>query len=578
MTTATPIPKPNPYDPSFSYETDALNLFLFTSLTAGSSHIVTATSRLETILKANRVPYYATDLATDEKAKRIWTRRSKGKKLPGLVKGAMVVGDLEQVEEWNEFGEIKMMLGGTPVQKMGLKQPAPTSAPKMATAKENLPPTAPSLPMSTDLPIRTKEPQSIPPMTSTTSPSTALAPQTQTEPPSQSKPTAQSSLASEVAAAALKRKQDKSAAILRPKAGVDASKIRPMPADAPVLSPAIEDPPAPPSSSAGLPPEEAAAAKAVAEGAVPDAEPVEDALNAAPAASSGLDAVFSKPSKADQEEESAASSAKPADEAKEAAATPSTGTEAVPSKSVKDEKPDDEVVTSNPAQHTTPENSVAENKSTEVEHEMEKADDSAEPDAAVVPKAADESSAPPSSIEPTTTASKPANSENADEEETTPDNIPAKASEDATRVPSPSATHPTATESSPRSEHLNPSHDETPAEDLPETTSTLTSKTGSETVTGETLDPEAGAKAEARQGEENASSPTTEIGNQAQSTNSTAASPTTHTTEEADESTTAPSTTEQPADEVAEDDASTPASTAFASHTADPDAAKPGDR
>lgn len=32
-------------------------LYLFTSLTAGSSHIITATSRLETILKANRIPF-----------------------------------------------------------------------------------------------------------------------------------------------------------------------------------------------------------------------------------------------------------------------------------------------------------------------------------------------------------------------------------------------------------------------------------------------------------------------------------------------------------------------------------------
>jgi len=32
-------------------------LFLYTSLTAGSSHIITATSRLETILKANKIPF-----------------------------------------------------------------------------------------------------------------------------------------------------------------------------------------------------------------------------------------------------------------------------------------------------------------------------------------------------------------------------------------------------------------------------------------------------------------------------------------------------------------------------------------
>jgi len=67
-------------------------LFLFTSLTAGSSHIVTATSRLETILKANRLPFQAIDVATDEKARRLWGRRAGKKKLPGLVKEGYVIG------------------------------------------------------------------------------------------------------------------------------------------------------------------------------------------------------------------------------------------------------------------------------------------------------------------------------------------------------------------------------------------------------------------------------------------------------------------------------------------------------
>lgn len=67
-------------------------LYLFTSLTAGSSHIITATSRLETILKANKLPFRAIDVATDEKARTLWGRRSRGKKLPGLVKYGTIVG------------------------------------------------------------------------------------------------------------------------------------------------------------------------------------------------------------------------------------------------------------------------------------------------------------------------------------------------------------------------------------------------------------------------------------------------------------------------------------------------------
>ncbi|RJE25213.1 hypothetical protein PHISCL_02426 [Aspergillus sclerotialis] len=67
-------------------------LYLYTSLTAGSSHIVTATARVETILKANKLPFKAIDVATDDAARKLWGRKSKGKKLPGLVKFGTVVG------------------------------------------------------------------------------------------------------------------------------------------------------------------------------------------------------------------------------------------------------------------------------------------------------------------------------------------------------------------------------------------------------------------------------------------------------------------------------------------------------
>ncbi|KAJ5660525.1 hypothetical protein N7507_006976 [Penicillium longicatenatum] len=89
-------------------------LYLYTSLTAGSSHIITATSRIETILKANKLPFRAIDVATDEAARKLWGRRSKGKKLPGLVKYGNIVGDLEEVEEWNEFGELRMVINSAP--------------------------------------------------------------------------------------------------------------------------------------------------------------------------------------------------------------------------------------------------------------------------------------------------------------------------------------------------------------------------------------------------------------------------------------------------------------------------------
>lgn len=94
-----------------SYHTDP-TLYLYTSLTAGSSHIITATSRLSTILKANKIPFQALDVATDEKARMLWGRRAGKRKLPGLVRAGLVVGDLEEVEEWNEYGELKENVGG----------------------------------------------------------------------------------------------------------------------------------------------------------------------------------------------------------------------------------------------------------------------------------------------------------------------------------------------------------------------------------------------------------------------------------------------------------------------------------
>ena len=80
-----------------TYSTDPA-LYIYTSLTAGSSHIITATSRLETILRANRVPFKALDIAVDEKARMLWGRRAgkdasgRQRKIPGLVQMGMVLG------------------------------------------------------------------------------------------------------------------------------------------------------------------------------------------------------------------------------------------------------------------------------------------------------------------------------------------------------------------------------------------------------------------------------------------------------------------------------------------------------
>ncbi|KAK0633075.1 hypothetical protein B0T14DRAFT_491317 [Immersiella caudata] len=119
--------------PATSYSTDPA-LYIYTSLTAGSSHIVTATSRLETILRANRVPFKAIDIATDEKARMLWGRRAgkdesgRVRKLPGLVQMGLVLGDLVEIEDWNEYGELKQHVK---IYYDEFTQPSISQAPKL---------------------------------------------------------------------------------------------------------------------------------------------------------------------------------------------------------------------------------------------------------------------------------------------------------------------------------------------------------------------------------------------------------------------------------------------------------------
>ena len=144
-----------------SYHTDP-NLYLYTSLTAGSSQIITATSRMETILKANKIKFQALDVATDEKARMLWGRRAGKRKLPGLVRMGMIVGDLEEVEEWNEYGELRDNVepGSKPPSSAPVtpsKTPGAPSSDTMSTAP-GMNPVTPSKPpafiSSTETPPR----------------------------------------------------------------------------------------------------------------------------------------------------------------------------------------------------------------------------------------------------------------------------------------------------------------------------------------------------------------------------------------------------------------------------------------
>ncbi|KAF2753218.1 hypothetical protein EJ05DRAFT_505227 [Pseudovirgaria hyperparasitica] len=121
------------------YDTDP-TLYLVTSLTAGNSHIVSATSRMETILRANKIPFTGVDTATDERMRSLWSRRARGKRFPGLVREGFLVGDLEQIEEWNEFGELLenlAPLGGA--ASVPASAPAPAAKAALAEAPVSIP-------------------------------------------------------------------------------------------------------------------------------------------------------------------------------------------------------------------------------------------------------------------------------------------------------------------------------------------------------------------------------------------------------------------------------------------------------
>lgn len=78
---------PTAFDP---YSTN--DIFLLTSLTSGSSAIITATSRLEHLLKSHKIPFKPVDLATDARARRIWSSKGNGRRLPGVARDGEILG------------------------------------------------------------------------------------------------------------------------------------------------------------------------------------------------------------------------------------------------------------------------------------------------------------------------------------------------------------------------------------------------------------------------------------------------------------------------------------------------------
>ncbi|KAK9320635.1 hypothetical protein V1517DRAFT_295041 [Lipomyces orientalis] len=99
--------------PAASAVDEDSKVYIYTSFTGGGMfgrNIMTATNRLQLILKSNGIAFELVDLATNEQAKKLWARSSRGKKLPGVVKGKDIVGNYEDIEEANEFGEVQQLI------------------------------------------------------------------------------------------------------------------------------------------------------------------------------------------------------------------------------------------------------------------------------------------------------------------------------------------------------------------------------------------------------------------------------------------------------------------------------------
>lgn len=127
------------------------NIYLFTSLTAGSSHIITATSRIETILKANKIPFIGLDTATHELGRKLFQRRAAGKKLPLLVKEGYVLG-VRKLEARDRYNMLIWSHRASRISRSGMNT---TSCAKLWVSTPNSPPTPQNpLPSSNQRPVR----------------------------------------------------------------------------------------------------------------------------------------------------------------------------------------------------------------------------------------------------------------------------------------------------------------------------------------------------------------------------------------------------------------------------------------
>lgn len=94
-------------DSSSDSDDDTPNIYLYTSLASGDFHVTTDTHRLAHILKAHAIEFKMVDLGTNERAKKIWRWRGKGRRLPAVIREDEVVGNLAQIQEAVENNELR---------------------------------------------------------------------------------------------------------------------------------------------------------------------------------------------------------------------------------------------------------------------------------------------------------------------------------------------------------------------------------------------------------------------------------------------------------------------------------------
>ncbi|CAI5108111.1 BEM_HP_G0065370.mRNA.1.CDS.1 [Saccharomyces cerevisiae] len=89
-------------------------VYIYTSLAGGGFHMIPRTNRLSTILTANRIPFTYRDLGTDDEARKVWKTFSKGRSLPGVVRGHNdLIGNWEEIEEANEDYKLRELIYDT---------------------------------------------------------------------------------------------------------------------------------------------------------------------------------------------------------------------------------------------------------------------------------------------------------------------------------------------------------------------------------------------------------------------------------------------------------------------------------